>query len=284
MLVGEIQFLDAFATSDLPVSFTLVSGPGTLDGITLTATGRGTITVRATQPGDATYLPATAVVRTVSVLADPVDPGPNDPAPVRVAQTIDFPAPPPVTYGDPAVFLGASADSGLPVTLFVVSGPGVIEGDFLIPTGAGNIVVRATQTGNASYLPAPIVTLTIPVAKATLLVTLEDDPIRLVGSDNPPLAPAYSGFVGEDTAADLDRRPVVTFAAKKSSPPGTYPITLTGGLDNNYTLAFGPARTLTVVGYGGAYEALLLDPETSLPVGRLELTISPTASTFTGRL
>ncbi len=72
--------------------------------------------------------------------------------------------------------------------------------------------------------------------------------------------------------------------AKKNSPPGDYPVTLSGGLDNNYTFDFGSARTLTIVGYGGAYEVLLLDPDTGHPVGKLELTISRTTAAYTGRL
>ena len=59
--------LSATATSGLPVTFTLVSGPATLTGSTLTITGSGTITVRATQGGDSTYAAATDVQKTISV-------------------------------------------------------------------------------------------------------------------------------------------------------------------------------------------------------------------------
>lgn len=50
--------LSATASSGLPVSFTLVEGPAALDGATLTVLAPGTIRVRATQDGDATYAAA----------------------------------------------------------------------------------------------------------------------------------------------------------------------------------------------------------------------------------
>lgn len=47
--------LVAVASSGLPVSFEVVSGPGTISGNTFTATGIGEITVRASQAGDGQY-------------------------------------------------------------------------------------------------------------------------------------------------------------------------------------------------------------------------------------
>ncbi len=61
--------LSATASSGLPVSFTLVDGPADLQGATLTLTGAGTITVRATQAGDANRSAAAPVERSFTVLA-----------------------------------------------------------------------------------------------------------------------------------------------------------------------------------------------------------------------
>ena len=56
--------LQATASSGLPVVFTVSSGPATISGTTLTLTGTpGTVAVRATQPGNPNFLPATDVVR-----------------------------------------------------------------------------------------------------------------------------------------------------------------------------------------------------------------------------
>ena len=54
--------LIATATSGLPVSFEIISGPATIEGSTLTLTGEeGEIIVEATQEGDAQYNPAEAI-------------------------------------------------------------------------------------------------------------------------------------------------------------------------------------------------------------------------------
>ncbi|MES2695792.1 MAG: MBG domain-containing protein [Verrucomicrobiota bacterium] len=56
--------LSATASSGLPVTFAVVSGPASLSGATLTLTGApGSVVVRALQPGDADYAAASEVER-----------------------------------------------------------------------------------------------------------------------------------------------------------------------------------------------------------------------------
>ncbi len=59
--------LTATASSGLPVSYELLSGPAILSGNTLTLTGLGPVKVRAMQPGNELYVPA-VVERTMTVL------------------------------------------------------------------------------------------------------------------------------------------------------------------------------------------------------------------------
>ena len=59
--------LQANASSGLPVQFELISGPATLDGDQLTLTQLGVVTVKASQSGDETYLPADDIIRTFRV-------------------------------------------------------------------------------------------------------------------------------------------------------------------------------------------------------------------------
>ncbi len=61
--------LDATSTSGLPVTYAVLSGPATLTSGNLQVTGPGTITLQATQTGDALYLPATPVTQTLNVFA-----------------------------------------------------------------------------------------------------------------------------------------------------------------------------------------------------------------------
>lgn len=59
--------LEAAASSNLLVAFTVVSGPATLEGNTLTLTGPGVVTLRATQSGTDNYAPAEPVERSFIV-------------------------------------------------------------------------------------------------------------------------------------------------------------------------------------------------------------------------
>ena len=64
--VGEEFNLVASSSSFLPVSFEVVSGPANLSGNRLTVSGPGTILIRAKHNGNANYLPAQSVDRTIN--------------------------------------------------------------------------------------------------------------------------------------------------------------------------------------------------------------------------
>jgi hypothetical protein len=57
------------ASSGLPVSLSVLSGPATLGGNTLTLTGTGTVVLAANQVGNSNYLPATHVTTSFTVSA-----------------------------------------------------------------------------------------------------------------------------------------------------------------------------------------------------------------------
>jgi hypothetical protein len=60
-------FLNATASSGLPVSFSLVSGPATLSGNIVTLTGSGTVVLKASQPGNDFFAAAPDVPQSFSV-------------------------------------------------------------------------------------------------------------------------------------------------------------------------------------------------------------------------
>ena len=64
---GPTVALGATASSGLPVSYGVTSGPATISGSTLTLTGTGSVTVQASQSGSASYLAATSVSQTFAV-------------------------------------------------------------------------------------------------------------------------------------------------------------------------------------------------------------------------
>jgi hypothetical protein len=87
----------------------------------------------------------------------------------KTAQSISFPSPGNQPVGGPAVTLGGSASSGLPISYTVLNGPAVVSGNQLTITGPGTVTVQAGQPGDATYLPAPNVTQTFNAVTAAFL-------------------------------------------------------------------------------------------------------------------
>jgi 6-phosphogluconolactonase (cycloisomerase 2 family) len=195
--------LSASASSNLSVEFSVVSGPATVSGNTLTLTGAaGTVTVRASQAGDATYAPATPVEQSFTVTAANTS---------LTAQTISFGAIPAATVGQ-TVTLSATASSGLPVTFTIVSGPALLTGNTVTLTGAaGTVVVRATQPGDATYAPAASVDQSFTVSLATTRVFIGD----LLGSASTGASVVTAGdrVAGNDRVAAADSAKIGDLAA-----------------------------------------------------------------------
>ncbi|MFZ4521261.1 MAG: beta strand repeat-containing protein, partial [Bacteroidales bacterium] len=95
---------------------------------------------------------------------------------VKSNQTITFGALSGVTYtsGLTVEMSGkASASSTLAVSYSVVSGPATITGTALNISGAGEVVVAASQAGDAAWNPAADVTQTLAVSQATQTITFD---------------------------------------------------------------------------------------------------------------
>lgn len=129
--------LNAVASSGLPVVYNVISGPATIDGDMLTMTAAGEVTISASQDGNVATEPATPVERSFEV--------------VKAAQTISFPALSPKKATDAPFVISAVSSSGLPVSLSIVSGPATINESTVTSTGAGEVFVKASQSGNEIY-------------------------------------------------------------------------------------------------------------------------------------
>ena len=158
MTYGDVPFVvSATASSSLSVSFSIVGGPATLSGNTVTITGAGSVTVRASQAGDTNYLAATGVDQVFTV--------------GKSNQSIGFGALSGVTYGDVPFAVSATASSGLAPTYTIASGPATISGNTVTISGAGSVTVRASQSGNLNYNAAPDVDQILTVGKANQATT-----------------------------------------------------------------------------------------------------------------
>ena len=71
----NVVTLAASATSKLPVTYAIVSGPGSISAGQLKFQGVGTVRVSASQAGDANYLSATSVTNSVTVISYLQPPG-----------------------------------------------------------------------------------------------------------------------------------------------------------------------------------------------------------------
>ncbi len=153
-------------------------------------------------------------------------------------QTITFNALNQPTYGNADFDPGAIASSLLNVSYtssnsFVAT----IVSNHVHIVGAGSSIIYANQAGNATYNAAPQVSQALLVNKAMLIVSVKDT-IRKLGQPNPPFIIVYSGFVNMDSAEILDTKPTAICNANVSSVVGTYPITVSGGVDNNYNFTY----------------------------------------------
>ena len=131
--------LNALASSGLPVSYEVLSGPATVDGSKVTLSGQaGQVTIRASQPGDGTYQAATPIESTFRVL-DPATHVPDIDARSPLAGDVFVPALSPIQ-------LAAIASITYP-ELFSVQGLQFeVNGQTIVPTNWGNTHYTAWWT------------------------------------------------------------------------------------------------------------------------------------------
>ncbi|NBT36519.1 MAG: hypothetical protein EBT03_13460, partial [Betaproteobacteria bacterium] len=95
-----------------------------------------------------------------------------------------------------------------------------------------------------TYQEAVGVSQTLTVNKKTLTVTAANQS-KTYGQTNPALTFSYSGFVTGESASNLPTAPTASTTATTGSSVGTYPITLAGGVSDNYDFNY-VGGTLTV--------------------------------------
>lgn len=246
--------LKATASSGLPVTFTVVSGPATLENNRLNLYYNGTVKVMASQPGGSNFAAANSVTKSIVVTT-----APTVLTFISLAQTYDGTPKPISTIG------GSN-----PVITYSIGG---VDGS-VAPTNAGSYPVKAvdgavTKSG------------TLVIAKAILTVT-PDDQRKFVGQPTPALTFDIAGFKGMDTSAVVIKTPMLTTAATANSVGGVYPITASAAAAVNYSFDY-QQGSLLVETFAGTYEALLVDG-TPLPVAKLSITVPSNSKTFTAKL
>ena len=219
---APFKVIPPVASSGLPVSLSVLSGPATIAGNTVTVTGVGTVTLAADQGGNANYSSATQVTTSFSV----------QPA----SQSITFAKPATQTYGAQPISLSATSTSALPVT-FSTSDTNVvsISGNIVTILRAGTATITARQSGNDNYAAATNVGQSLVINPAAQTISL-----------SVPNTVTYISNGTVQLAAQSSSGLPVTFNLKSG------PARLTG---NTLTLTGKGAITVTAVASGnGNYQ------------------------------
>ena len=224
--------LNATASSDLPVSYTVITGPATISGNVLTVTGAGNVEVEADQAGNTTYDVATPVDESFTVASALLTITPKT--------------------GQSMVYGGA-----VPVLIYTYTG--LVNGD-TNATFSGGLATTATSSSSVGGYPITVGTLaatgnytigtfnpgTLTVNAAALTITANNDS-KTYGTLKTFSGTAFtaSGLVNGDTITGVTE---TSTGAGSSTTLGTYPIVpsaATGTGLSNYTIGY-VNGTLTV--------------------------------------
>jgi|GEM_PF-543808 len=245
------------ASSNLPLVFSIQSGPATINSGTVTLTGVGSVTVRASQPGNSNFNIATPVDQTFNVTQAPsaltLASSQN---PSMLAQSVTFTATVVsasglptgnVIFKDGGVTVGTGALNGLGVATFSTS-----------TLTLGNHVITAEYSGDASSLA------TSSTLSGGQLVNSPPSGVMQFSAAN------YSVVEGSGSVAitvtrsgDTSAEATVDYSSSDSSAPGVSCSSVTGAAGNrcDYTPAVGTvhfaagqsSKTFTVLVSDDAY-------------------------------
>ncbi len=178
--VGTPLALTASSTSGLTVGFASTTpSVCTVSGTTAAFIASGTCTIDATQAGNSTYAPAPMIAQSFNVNGQ--------------GQTITFANPGAQAVGTPLA-LTASSTSGLTVG-FASTTPSVctVSGTTAAFIASGTCTIDATQAGNSTYAPAPMIAQSFNVNGHAQTITFANPGAQTVGT---PLALTASSTSG----------------------------------------------------------------------------------------
>lgn len=243
-IFGAADFnVNASASSELEVSFSIVSGPATISGSSVHITGAGTVTVRASQAGDDNYNAALDVDQSFEV--------------AKADQKITFAALEDKTYGGAPFSVSATGGASNISIAFSATGDCTSsgsDGSTITIIGGGSCTVTASQIGDSNYNPAKDVSRTFAIKPAAATVTVNGYSGVYDGHAHGASGTA-KGVNGEDLSSLLNLGAVFT-----DSPGGVAHWSFAG--DSNYAPSSGDvsiaiskaSASINVNGYSGVYD------------------------------
>lgn len=193
-------------------------------------TGAGITTITASQSGNENYKPAPDISVLLTV--------------EKASQTITFNPLDEATFGDPEIYPEAFASSSLPVT-FSTNNPdvAVIENNRIIIIGAGTAEIIASQPGNENYLPAPEVSQTLVIKKASQIITFDNLPEAEYGDD--PITPVVSSSSGLEVLLTSSNNDIATISGGLIYITGAGSVIITASQPGNSN--YNPADDVSVI-------------------------------------
>jgi hypothetical protein len=238
-IYGDAPFsVSATSASSGAVTYAVLSGPATISGNTVTLTGAGTVNLSASQAATPTYAAATA---TTSFVVG------------QIPSTLTFAAIPAHIYGDAPFSVSATSASSGAVSYAVVSGPATISGSTVTLTGAGTVVLSASQAATANFASAT----------ATASFTVGQAPV----SD---FSVGTTGTSSQSIAAGGTATFSFSLAPTGGAYPGAVSFTATG-LPTGATATFSPA---SIAANGGAQTVILTVKTSTSAQAKLDMPVS----------
>ncbi|WP_187142988.1 hypothetical protein [Terriglobus albidus] len=223
---GNAPFaVSATSASSGAVTYSVVSGPATISGSTVTLTGVGTVVLSASQAADGNYKAATATTSFTVAQAVP---------------SLSFAAIASQTYGNTPFTVSATSASSGAVTYAVVSGPATISGATVTLTGAGTVVLSASQTANGNYKAATAST-SFTVAQAVPSLSFAAIASQTYGN-TPFVVSATSASSGAVTYAVVSGPATISGATVTLTGAGTVVLRANQAATTNYTAATASAN------------------------------------------
>jgi formylglycine-generating enzyme required for sulfatase activity len=255
---GDSATLNVSASSGLPVSVTFVSGPASWVGGALKALGAGSVVLRATQAGDDVFAPVTSE-KTLTI----------DPA----TQVLAWPTLADKQFGNSTFGVQVTAASGLPVVLKVISGKATVLGTNVTLSGAGEVILGATQAGTANYKPITE-QRSFTVAKAEQTVTMASIANR--GFSTQSFTPTAVSSSGLPVTFSVVSGPAQMVAGGvQSTGVGTVVLRASQPGNDDYVAAVPVDRTFTV---SKGDQTLTFDPVGSKTFNDAPVTLSARSS------
>jgi hypothetical protein len=195
---GDTSFtVSATASSGLVPTFSIVSGPATISGTTVTIIGAGTVVVSAAQAGDANYNAATPVAQSFTVAR----------------------ATPLVTWATPAAVLAGTALSATQL-----NATANVPGTFTYTPALGTVPVAGTQTLSVAFAPTDAVNYNA-VPATTVSLTVNSPPTITTAPGNPTVV---AGQVATFTVAATGN-PAPTYVWQRQAAGTTGFVALANG-------------------------------------------------------